>query len=49
MPRNWEIQLAIDGSKEIVDPAAFYTPGRLAGLPTSLVRVINLSQQAAAN
>lgn len=46
MPKAWGRLKANADASEITDPAAFYTPGRLAGLPTSLVRVMNLSNQA---
>lgn len=48
MPKGWEIMMDIENQKEVTNPADFYTPGRLAGLPTSLVRVVDLSQQASA-
>ena len=48
MPKNWEIYKQIENQQVVANPADFYTPGRLAGLPTTLVRVIDLSQQASA-
>ncbi len=48
MPKGWEIMMEIENQKEVTNPADFYAPGRLAGLPTTLVRVVDLSQQASA-
>lgn len=46
MPKGWEVMMDIENKKALINPADFYTPGRLAALPTSLVRVVDLSRQA---
>ncbi len=44
MPKAWvRLKASAETGEAVEDPAAFYTPGRLAGLPASVVRVMNLS------
>lgn len=48
MPDDWHSLMTLENRQEPANPADFYTPGRLAGLPTTLVRVVDLSLQTAA-
>lgn len=44
-PESWERLMRAEQSASPQDPADFYTPGRLAGLPSSSVHVIDLSRK----